>query len=98
MVKISNWWQQVTQPRDSNAGMARREYITRVVFIMMGLTLLVFSVPILISLMFGVFQDDTLPVLIAMDLPIGLGCWLTYKGYWKITRMVPVSVSFGLAL
>jgi signal transduction histidine kinase len=74
------------------------EHITKVILLLMGATLLIFS-PIV---MFVILSDsgdiawDGLAILAFIDLPVLLAWLLVRKGRWKVARHIPVMIFLAL--
>jgi len=85
-------------PDATDAGESRREYMTRVVFVMVGVVLCAFTLVIAFGWGVGVFGFEGVAIMLLMDVPIVAGWWLAQHGHWRLARYIPIAVTFGLAL
>ena len=88
-------WQKLTTPRAVNEDEKMREYMTRVILVMILGTLLVFTIFLFIGWMQGVFDFLPFLVMVGMVFANGTGLWLTIKGYWRWSSLLP-PISFFL--
>jgi PAS domain S-box-containing protein len=85
-------------PDATDADESRRDYMTRVVFAMMGVVLGVFTLVIAFGWGVGVFDFEGVAVMLLMDVPIAAGWWLARHEHWRLARYIPIAVTLGLAL
>ena len=85
-------------PDATDADESRRDYMTRVVFAMMGVVLGVFTLVIAFGWGVGVFDFEGVAIMLLMDVPIAAGWWLARHKHWRLARYIPIAVTFGLAL
>lgn len=87
-------WQTLTVPHAIDANEARREYMTKVISLIMGIVAFGLTVIFGIGWGFGVFPVDSLLVTLAMTLIFSGGWWLSYRGYWNVAGYIPPIVIF----
>ena len=89
MRQILRHWHHLTMPHATEDDQAHREYLTKVILLMMGGTLLIFTL-IIIGLFFtGRYDLLTPTAILVIDISILAGLWLAQRGHWKIASFIP---------
>ena len=89
--------QLMTSARSPGEDDALKEYITKVILLIMGITLAMFTILIVIGWIAGAFTSEPVAIMLLLDLPVSLGWWLAHKGRWRLAGYVPPAVVFLLA-
>ena len=90
-------WRQLTGPNTAESDEAHREYLTRVILVMMGASMSLFNLLILGGWLAGLFELADFLTMLAVYLPILGGVWLAVHGRWRVASYLPVVVMFSLA-
>ncbi len=98
MKQLQALWNRLTAPRAIDNSVARQEYLTKAILVMMGLTLLVFTLPILIGWIAGPFELESVIIVLLLDLPVWGGWWLAERGRWRLASYVPPAILFVQAV
>jgi PAS domain S-box-containing protein len=97
MDKIKNLWQRLITPQEIADNEARQEYLTRVIIAFMSLTLVVFSVPIVVGRVAGLYTPVPVFAMLILNVIVWSFWWFTLRGYWRVTRYFPIVLCFLLA-
>ncbi len=82
-------WKRLTSPLSEDPIEAIREHMTRVVLLMQGIALAVFTLPILIGWITGEYPLEAPLIMLSLLLPTIIGLWLANRGWWHITGYIP---------
>jgi len=93
-----NHWHQLTVPHATDDDQAHREYLTKVILIMMGGILSIFTLIILAGYILGQFVLVAPAIMLAIDLPILGGWWLVQQGRWQAASYIPPLITFAVAV
>ena len=77
--RLQSLWNILTVPHAADEDQARQEYMTKAVLVMMGVTFLVFTLPTIVGWSTGLFQLESVIIMLLMDLPVGGGWWLAQR-------------------
>jgi HD-GYP domain-containing protein (c-di-GMP phosphodiesterase class II) len=91
-------WRQLTAPRATDDDQAHREYLTKVILIMMGGILFAFTLLLSAGWIWGLFGFRDIAPLLALDAPVFGALWLAQHGHWRPTSYVPPAITFSLAV
>ena len=95
---LRNLWTTLTAPRAADPDEARREYMTMVICLIMGIVsfglMLIFGT----GWGIGLFPLDSLLITVAMTLLFGGGWWLAHRGHWRVAGYIPTAVIFLTAV
>ncbi|MBN1582513.1 MAG: PAS domain S-box protein [Anaerolineae bacterium] len=95
---LQNLWHKLTAPHEIDEDKAQREYMTKVVLVMTGAALFVFTLVILVGWVVGAFPVEAVVRMLLLSLPVAGGLWLAQLGYWRWGSFVPPAVFFVQAL
>lgn len=92
-------WQKFTTPQAAtDTDEARREYMTKVISLLMGIVAFGLTLVFGYGWAIGLFPKDSLLITLAMAVLFGGGWWLAYLGYWQIAGYIPPVIIFLAAL
>jgi PAS domain S-box-containing protein len=94
---LKSLWRHLTTPSSADQDDARREYMTRVILIMVAVILLVFSIPVILGWVAGAFEFFSVPLVLLCNLVIFTCLWITQRGFWRLSRFFPPTILFSLA-
>ena len=97
-LRVRGLWGKLTETSSPQEDEARREYMTKVVLVLTLLALVLFTIPVVIGVIFGFFDILPAVIMIGMDLIIGWGLWLSHHGRWEISSYMPPVAFYILAL
>jgi PAS domain S-box-containing protein/putative nucleotidyltransferase with HDIG domain len=88
LIVFKKLWYELTNPRVEEEGWTTQEYLTRVIYTMVSLGLLIMTI-IVPSIDYGVGEPSNEPTIIvaAMDFLILVGWFLIAKGRWRISSI-----------
>lgn len=95
--RLKSLWHRLTDPHEPDEDEARREYMTRVILVMISLTMGLFSIPILAGWISGLYLWQDAATIILSDALVFVGLWLALRGYWRKSRFIPLLIIFFLA-
>lgn len=95
--RLKSLWHRLTDPHEPDEDEARREYMTRVILVMISLTMSLFSIPILAGWISGLYLWQDAATIILSDALVFVGLWLALRGYWRKSRFIPLLIIFFLA-
>ena len=98
MNNLQNLWHRLTTPRSPDENDARREYMTRVVLIMLFLVNSVLFIVSLVGAIIGVMVPGEVGQNFLIELLLLGGWWAADRGYWRWTGYAMPLIFFGLAL
>ncbi|CAG0928904.1 two-component system, OmpR family, sensor histidine kinase VicK [Thermoflexales bacterium] len=76
----------------------RRKVMVRTILTLMGAALLVFTIPIVLGTLSGFFDVLSSLIILLIDVPVGLGWWLSRRGYWRPGSYLAPALMFMLGL
>jgi PAS domain S-box-containing protein len=76
----------------------RRKAMTQTILAMMGVTLLVFIVPIVLGTLSGFFDVEASLIILLLGVAIGASWWLCRRGYWRPGAYLAPALMFILGL
>jgi len=91
-------WHRLTLPRAGDESEAGQEHMTRVILVMIGSVFAVLTPVIAIGWGAGLFRLADVVIMLLLMLPIGGGWWLADRGRWRLSRYIPLSLFFMVAL
>jgi PAS domain S-box-containing protein len=97
MNKLKHIWQSLTTPLSKNQEAALRERMTRAIFVMVSVGVLLMSiiVPVFDFLVGDPSYTPSL-IMLAIDALIVLGWYLILRGYWTVSRFLAPAIFMGL--
>jgi two-component system cell cycle sensor histidine kinase/response regulator CckA len=98
MNNIRSLWHRLTEPSSTDEVEARREHRTKIILVMVAVSLFLLSLPILIGWGVGAFDTEGVVRILCMDLVIGVGLVLAQRGHWRLGGYVPPAVFLVQAL
>jgi methyl-accepting chemotaxis protein len=98
MNKLQTLWHQVTRPYAADANDARREYMTKVVLVILNVVGVAFFIGFLIGWIAGVSPPQSLVSTIIVGMIFLGGLYLAYRGHWRVAGYIPPVAFFLLAL
>ena len=98
MNNIQTLWHRLTIPHATDENDARREYMTRVIYVMLILVGLALFIAFAIGEGVGNLRDSGLGITAAIELALVLGWWAVDKGYWRPASFALPIIFFILAL
>ncbi len=93
-----NLWNVLTTPQAVDADEARREYMTKVISLIVTLVALGAMIPFVLGWMSGFLPLDSVFVTLGMTLAFGGAWWLAYRGHWRAAGYIPPVVVFLTAV
>jgi PAS domain S-box-containing protein len=101
MISKAHWqdlWGTLTTPQAVDVDEARREYMTRVISLIMALVasglMLIFATGWLL----GFLPFDSVFITLGMTLAFGGAWWLAYRGQWRAAGYIPPTIIFLTAV
>jgi len=91
-------WRRLTLPWAADETEARLEHMTKVILVMIGSVFAVLTPVIAIGWGAGLFRLADVVIMLLLMLPIGGGWWLADRGRWRLSRYIPLSLFFMVAL
>ncbi len=91
-------WEQLTAPQSTDMDEARREYMTRIISLIMTLISGALTLIFGLGWVMRLFPGDSVLITLGMVLFFGLAWWLTLRGHWRIAGYFPVAVIFATAV
>lgn len=86
MVFLKKLWHELTNPRVEEEGVARQEYLTRVIYTLVSAGMLIMTVIVLIiNYGIGVPNNETTLIMASMDLLIVIGWYWIQKRQWHVS-------------
>ncbi|HOU15276.1 MAG TPA: hypothetical protein PKZ84_19390 [Anaerolineae bacterium] len=76
----------------------RREYMTRVIVLMLGIVSSVVTVLLAVGYVFDWFMGEDVVIILVVSLLMWAGWWLANRGVWRIGRYAPIGLFFALAV
>ena len=98
MKKLIDLWHVLTAPRAKDIDQAQREYITKALLVFMGVLLSIATLFIVIGWGFGSFQFLPIIIMLILDIPIIIACWLAYRGRIAPASYIPTTIIFCVSL
>lgn len=101
MIHIQKFWKKLTAPRWGISQDAILQYFTNMVLFWMMISFWFVAAMFYLALWFGFAINPTSDMPLAALLSsfiLTIGFWIGYKGHWRIARLIPVSLMFGLGL
>jgi len=98
MDALQNLWHRLTAPQSTSDDDARREYMTKVIFVILMVVGVVMPAAFFVGWLAGNTPAVSLTVTVIMEIFLVAGWWLSDKGYWRFTSYVPPILFFLLAL
>jgi signal transduction histidine kinase len=96
--RFQSTWRRLTAPRAIEPDEKIREHMTRVVLLMQGIALSVFTLPIIIGWISGPFSLEAPLIMFALLAPTLIGFWLANRGWWHYAGLIPPSLFSVLGL
>lgn len=97
MERLLSRWRKITAPRATDDDQAHREYLTKVILIMMGGTLTVFTLLLIAGWAGGLFDFLSIAPILVIDVAVFGGVRLVRSGHWQPASYLPPAITFGLA-
>ena len=94
----TNLWHRLTAPKSTNDDDVRREYMTKVIFVILVVVGAVFLVAFFVGWLVDTTPTFSLGITVGMEIFLLAGWWFSDKGYWRFTSYVPPILFFLLAL
>ena len=89
MQNLQNLWYKLTVTHADNVDEARREYMTKVILVILNMVGLLFLLVFAINWLVGTTSPTSLIVAVVMETLLGVSWWLAHSGYWRITSYLP---------
>lgn len=86
---IRTLWRELTAPRSNNPDEALREYMTKVISLLLGLTASLFTFLFFIGWALNSLPSDTIVIMVAITLVFFSGWKLAGTGRWKAAGFLP---------
>ncbi len=93
---IRNLWTRLTAPFANDPDEALREYMTRVILLLLGIALIVFTIPIVVGWMTGAFPLKAVIIMLSLLVPIIAGFWWAFHRRWQIAKHIPPILFFAM--
>lgn len=97
MKNLPSRWRKITAPRATDDDQAHREYLTKVILIMMGGTLSVFTLLLIAAWAGGIFDFSNIAPILIIDAVVFGGVGLARSDHWQPASYLPPAVTFALA-
>ncbi|MCK4832052.1 MAG: PAS domain S-box protein, partial [Anaerolineales bacterium] len=91
-------WRRLTLPWAADETEARLEHMTKVILVMIGAVFAVAAFVIAMAWRAGLLVLSDLLIMLLLILPIAGGWWLADRGRWRLSRYIPLSLFFMLAV
>jgi PAS domain S-box-containing protein len=91
-------WKTLTTPRAVDADVARREYMTRVISLIMAVVALGLLLIFATGWLLGFLPFDSVLITLGMTLAFGGAWWLAYRGQWRAAGYIPPAIIFLTAV
>jgi len=89
MQNLQNLWHKLTVARADNVDEARREYMTKVILVILNMVGLLFLLVFAINWLVGTISLTSLIVTVVIEILLGVSWWLAHSGYWQIASYLP---------
>ncbi|MCK4793649.1 MAG: sensor histidine kinase, partial [Desulfobacteraceae bacterium] len=96
--RIQSTWRQLTAPSVNDPDEKIREHMTRVVLLMQGSALAVFTLPVIVGWIVGAFPLEAALIMFLLLVPTITGFWLVNRGWWHIASFIPPILFFAVGL
>jgi len=97
-MNLQQLWNRLTAPTSTGDDDARREYMTRVIFVILVAVGALFLIAFFAGWLMGTMPTNSLSVTAGMEVFLVAGWWFSDKGYWRFTSYIPAILFFLLAL
>ncbi|MBN1991894.1 MAG: STAS domain-containing protein [Anaerolineae bacterium] len=98
MNNLQHLWHRLTIPYATDESDSRREYMTKVVLVILILVNGVLFFPFLIGALVGALTPEMPVITLVMEILLLTGWWAADRGYWRWAGYVALFVFFALAL
>lgn len=95
---LSRLWPDLALPHVLYEDNSRREYMTRMILLMLGIASSVFTVLIATGCALDWFMWGDAGLILVVSLLMWAGWWLANRGAWRIGRYAPIGLFFALAV
>ncbi len=95
---FQNSWRLLTTPRAQDRDEARREYMTKVILLVLSLISLGLTLLSLGGAILGSIPFDTLGIVLGMVVVFGGGLGVAYRGRWRWASYLPTLLIFATAV
>jgi len=96
--KLAEIWNKLTASESSIEEDARREFMTRVILLIMASIALIFFIPISLGYFIGFFDLPSMLMQVAILAAMLTGLLVTLRGGWRFSRFIPITTFFVLGL
>ncbi len=90
--RFQRTWRHLTTPLANDPDEKIREHMTRVVLLMQGVALAVFTIPIIIGWIAGTYSLEAPLIMLSLLGPTLCGFWLVNRGWWHYAGLIPPSL------
>lgn len=96
--RLADVWNKLTAPQSSIEEDARREYMTRVILLIMAGIAVFFIFPIGLGFIAGMFDLPSMLMQLGVVGAMLAGLLVTLRGGWRISRLIPIITFFALGM
>jgi len=96
--RVINLWHRATQSHAADPNEARREYMTKVILVILNVVGVAFFIGFAIGWIVGISPLTPLMPTIIVDLIFFGGLYLAYKGHWRVASYISPVAFFALAV
>jgi len=96
--KISKLWDSFTSPRTIEVELARREYMTNVICLIMMLVSVFFLIIFIIGNAYGIIPLDSTLIVFSLSVFFGFAWSIAHFGHWRIAGTLPAIIIFLVAV
>jgi PAS domain S-box-containing protein len=97
-VRRHPFWKAIDAPQATEQDEVRLQFMSEVILFMTGVTVALFTIPVVIGWIAGTFDFVPVAIMVFMDFYIGVAHWLLRRGRWRQANVIPIAVFFILGL
>lgn len=86
---LGRWWKKLTTPYAADDIEARLEYMTKVILLVMTITLYIFTLIVIVSIIFDPYGSEAILIMVSLDIGATISVWFTHHGGWRYSKYIP---------
>ncbi|MBN1660728.1 MAG: response regulator [Anaerolineae bacterium] len=93
MNALHDLWRRLTEPGELDPDEARHERLTRIILVMMEISVIAVTLLVFLGWAAGLFWFSSVIQALLIDLPVVIAAWLVYTGRWRAgTYLLPAAL------